>query len=169
MSDLDAGRRSVVAGGLRELASCSQREGVYLTGRVNENDANALEDPAQRAPASSAAKTEPRTLPEKIWRCECGAEALGVSFYTWRDDPPEWFIEVYKLGGIGSWGWRVRNALNMLLGRDVYIEAVALDPPKVRELLTFLADCIAEVEGTQAVSWQVGDTIWTMTGGPYAA
>ena len=49
----DEGRRSVVAGGLRELASCRQREGVCLSGRANKNDADALEDPAKRAPSSS--------------------------------------------------------------------------------------------------------------------
>ena len=105
-----------------------------------------------------------RVLPEKVWRCECGCEALGVSFYTWApQSPAEWFIEVYKLGGVGSWKWRVRKALDMLLGRDVYIDAVALDPPKARELVGFLIESIAEAEGTQAVSWQIGETTWTMT------
>jgi hypothetical protein len=117
--------------------------------------------------SSPGGTPSPRTLPEKLWRCECGAEALGVSFYTWDDQSGEWFIEVYKLGGVGHWRWRVRKAFDMLLGRDVYIESVALDPPKARELLAFLAASIAEAEGT--VSWQVGETTWTMTGEPHAA
>lgn len=84
-----------------------------------------------------------RSFDEKMWRCECGNEGLGVSFYSWPDEPTEWFIEVYKLGGIGAWRWRVKNAVNMLLGRDVYIEAVALDPPKANELVAFLTESIA--------------------------
>jgi hypothetical protein len=84
-------------------------------------------------------------LPEKIWRCDCGAEALGVSFYSWPDSTPtEWFIEVYKLGGVGHWRWRMRKAFAMLLGRDVYIDAVSLDRHKVAELLDFLNASIAE-------------------------
>lgn len=90
------------------------------------------------------------TLNEKVWRCECGSEAVGVSFYSWPDAGHDWFIEIYKLGGIGHWRWRLRNAVNMLLGRDVYIETVALDPPKVRELVSFLQAQIVAAEDHDA-------------------
>jgi len=84
-------------------------------------------------------------LNEKMWRCDCGAEALGVSFYDWPGEKAEWFIEVYKMGGVGHWRWRVQKALAMLLGREVYIEAVALDKDKTQELIEFLNANIASV------------------------
>lgn len=86
------------------------------------------------------------TLNEKLWRCDCGSEAIGVSFYTWPEDESEWFIEVYKLGGIDHWRWRFKKAIAMLLGRDVYIEAVALNQEKTRDLVEFLT---ASIDGRE--------------------
>lgn len=83
-----------------------------------------------------------KTLEEKIWRCDCGCGAVGVSFYRWPDDAHEWFIEVYKLGGVNDWRWRFKKAFSMMLGRDVYVESVSLDESKARELFSFLQDNI---------------------------
>lgn len=111
-----------------------------------------------------SAATAPRELPEKLFRCECGAEVLGVSFYTWKDDPPDWFIEVYKMPGEPSWRWRFKQMWKLLRGHEITVDAVALDPPKVEKLMAFLAASIAEVEGVQSVT--VGETIWTWTAVP---
>lgn len=89
---------------------------------------------------------EPRQLPEKLWRCDCGSEVLGVSYYEWRDDPPDWFIEVYKLPARYSWRWRLKTIANLLLGREVVIDAVSLDRHKLDELLAFLNRSIKETE-----------------------
>lgn len=81
----------------------------------------------------------PRSESEE-WRCECSCSVLGVSFYApFKDDPAEWFIEVYKLPGIGAWRWRIKNALNLLLGREVYIDCVSMDEPKAREFVEWMA------------------------------
>lgn len=90
--------------------------------------------------------SEPRVLPEKLWRCDCGSEILGVSFYTWREDPPDWFIEIYKMPCVGRFGWRFKKAMGLLIGREVVIDAVSLDREKASELLTFLQQSIAEVD-----------------------
>lgn len=87
-------------------------------------------------------------LPEKLWRCDCGAEVFGVSFYTWRDDPPDWFIEVYALPGVHTFRWRLRQMANLLLGRDVVLDCAALDRHKVGELVDWLSACIEEAGGT---------------------
>lgn len=107
-----------------------------------------------------------RILPEKLWRCDCGAEALGVSFYTWRDEPTEWFIEVYKMPARYAWSWRLRNALNLLIGREVVIDAVSLDAHKTHELVTFLEESIAEATLTKTEATLTGvNTSTTLTAG----
>lgn len=74
------------------------------------------------------------------WRCECQCSVLGVNFYApFKDSPAEWFIEVYKLPGIGAWRWRIKNAVNMLLGREVYIDCVVMDEPKARGFVEWIA------------------------------
>jgi|SRR5215203_4498861 len=90
-------------------------------------------------------KPEPRVLPEKLWRCDCGGEVLGVSFYTWGESPPDWFIEIYRLPGVSTFGWRARQAMNLLLGRTVYFDSISLDKGKVEELVAFLSESIDEV------------------------
>jgi hypothetical protein len=92
----------------------------------------------------SGAQTTPRVLPEKLWRCDCGGETLGVSFYTWGDGTDDWFIEVYKMPARYSWSWRWRNALNLLVGREVVVDAVSLDRFKAGELVEFLQASIFE-------------------------
>lgn len=96
------------------------------------------------ATQSSVSKA-PRVIPEQLWRCDCGTEVLGVSFYTWREDPPDWFIEVYKMPGAGRFGWRFKKAMGLLIGREVVIDAVSLDKEKVAELISFLRLSIASV------------------------
>lgn len=119
--------------------------------------------------SKTIATSSPHVLPEKLLRCDCGTEVLGVSFYTWKEDPPDWFIEVYKMPGIRTLRWRLRTAANLLLGREVYIDAVSLDRPKVEQLMAFLAASIAEVEGVPAVTFQNTQTTWTITREPHAA
>jgi hypothetical protein len=91
-----------------------------------------------------AATAPPRQVTRE-YRCECGCSILGVSFYApFKDDPAEWFIEVYKLPGSG-WRWRLRNALNLILGREVVIDAVSMDEPKAREFVEWMARHVREV------------------------
>lgn len=90
---------------------------------------------------------EPRILPEKLWKCDCGGHVLAVSFYTWKEDPPDWFIEIYEMPGRTSWRWRIRQALNILFDRDVVFDSVSLDRFKAAELVEFLTKSIEEVGG----------------------
>ncbi len=93
----------------------------------------------------SAAATAPPRSESREFRCECSCSVLGVSFYApFKTDPAEWFIEVYKLPGAG-WRWRFKNALNLLLGREVVIDAVSMDEPKAREFVEWMARNVREV------------------------
>ena len=91
-----------------------------------------------------------RVLPESLWRCDCGTEVLGVSFYPWDGEPADWFIEIYKMPGIPRFGWRLKQIVNLLLGREVVIDAVSLDREKTERLVAFLIDSIAEASREHA-------------------
>lgn len=104
---------------------------------------------------------------DKLWRCDCGSEALGVSFYSSPHEHNEWFIEVYKIPARYSWRWRRKTIWDLLLGREVVIDAVSLDRQKVTELMAFLGEGIAEATPGDATYTGNSPTVSTLTtGGP---
>lgn len=59
---------------------------------------------------------------------------------AWPDDEDAWNFEFYSTRGPSSLRWRVKQAVALLLGREYFIDCIALDGHGLRKLREFIDD-----------------------------